>query len=87
MEKRLNVKTSCTGGDQCPLGIIKHPKAPTKFPLGCSLCRSEKMEILVKDSGKGGFNVENRGDMMAKHGHINVNVGERMDIVRGQPQP
>jgi len=41
------------------------------------------MEILVKDSGKGGFNIEQRGDLMAKHGHINVNVGDRMAIVRG----
>ena len=71
MENRLNVKTNCTGGPDCALGISTHPQAPTKFPLGCSLCRSEKMEILVKDTGKGGFNVEQRDDMMSKHGNIN----------------
>ena len=29
------------------------------------------MEFLVKDTGKGGFNVEQRSDMMSKHGAIN----------------
>jgi len=29
------------------------------------------MEILVRDTGKGGFNVEQRDDLMAKHGKIN----------------
>ena len=72
MENRLHVKTQCTGGPDCALGISSHPVAPTKYPLGCSLCRSEKMEFLVKDTGKGGFNVEQRNDMMAKHGAINI---------------
>lgn len=72
MEKKLvENKTKCTGGAYCGLGISNHPAAPAKFPLGCSLCRSEKMEILVRDTGKGGFNVEQRDDLMAKHGKIN----------------
>ena len=63
MEKKISVKTDCTGGKNCALGISSHPKAPTKFPLGCSLCRSEKMEVLVKESGQAGFNIEKRNDM------------------------
>ena len=41
------------------------------------------MEMLVRDTGKGGFNLEQRDDMKQKYGHINVNVAERMNIVRG----
>ena len=85
MEKRLHVKTQCTGGPDCALGISSHPACPTKFPLGCSLCRSEKMEILVKDTGKGGFNVEQRNDMMSKHGAIN-NQAE-LGFRKGGKQP
>ena len=85
MENRLNVKTQCTGGPDCALGISTHPPAPQKFPLGCSLCRSEKMEILVKDTGKGGFNVEQRGDMMAKHGAINNHA--ELGFRKGGKQP
>jgi len=69
--KQAETKTNCTGGVHCSLGISNHPAAPAKFALGCSLCRSEKMEILVRDTGKGGFNVEQRDDLMAKHGKIN----------------
>ena len=83
MAKTLRVKTDCTGGKDCALGISSHPKATTKFPLGCSLCRSEKMEVIVKESGSGGFNIEKRNDMKEKFGHINVNVAERMNVVRG----
>jgi len=73
MEKTLDEnKTRCTGGAYCGLGISNHPAAPAKFSLGCSLCRSEKMEILVRDTGKGGFNVEKRNELIEKHGHINV---------------
>lgn len=84
MSQRLTVKTNCTGGKNCALGISSHPKGPTKFPLGCALCRSEKMEVLVKESGEGGFNIEKRDDMKSKFGHINVNVHERMNVVKGQ---
>ena len=64
MAKKQRVKTECTGGKNCALGISSHPKATTRFPLGCSLCRSEKLEVLVKESGNGGFNVEQRDDMV-----------------------
>jgi hypothetical protein len=39
--------------------------------MGCALCRSEKLEVLVREADVAGFNVENRQDMMAKHGGIN----------------
>lgn len=71
MEKREKVQTSCGGGPNCSLGISYHPKAPTKYALGCSLCRSEKLEIIVKEAGSAGFNVEKRNDMMNKHGNVN----------------
>ena len=83
MAKNLHVKKHCVGGKTCILGVSSHPKAPTKFPLGCSLCRSEKMEVLVKESGSGGFNIEQRGDMKKQFGHIDVNVNERMNVVKG----
>lgn len=63
MAKKISVKTQCTGGKNCALGISRHPQATQKYPLGCSLCRSEKMEVLVRESGSGGFNVEKRDDM------------------------
>jgi hypothetical protein len=50
--------------------------------MGCSLCRSEKLEILVKETPSAGFNVERRDDLMKKHGHINVPVHERMSVVK-----
>ena len=86
MAKTLKVKSSCVnciGGKNCALGISRHPKAPTKYPLGCSLCRSMKMEVIVKESGTGGFNNEKRADMKQQFGHINVNVNERMHVVKG----
>ena len=50
MASQNNIRTECTGGDCCPLGIPEHPKAGTDisacFPLGCSLCRSEKVALI-----------------------------------------
>ena len=51
--------------------------------MGCSLCRSEKLAFLVKETDSSGFNLEKRDDLMKKHGHINVPVHERMNLVRG----
>lgn len=48
MEKKTTeVKTECEGGRSCSLKISTHPKAPEKFPLGCSICRSEKLSMIV----------------------------------------
>jgi len=71
MEKKHGVKTDCTGGRHCGLKISEHPRAPAKYPMGCSLCRSEKLSVLVREADVAGFNVEKRNDLMAKHGHIN----------------
>jgi len=30
-----------------------------------------------------GFNIENREELMNKHGHININLEERYNLVRG----
>lgn len=43
------VKTSCVGGRDCPLAISEHKPAPEKFALGCSLCRSEKIDQIVTE--------------------------------------
>jgi len=83
MAKTGKVKTQCTGGKNCDLGITSHPAGPQKYALGCSLCRSEKLEVLVKESGNAGFNLENRDNMIQQFGHIDVNLGERMNIVKG----
>ena len=45
----------CHGID-CPLGIAHpppnaNPREGGVFPLGCGICRSEKMEILEKNKG------------------------------------
>jgi len=72
MAGRLHAKTQCTGGEGCPLGIPIHPVASSdpkksKFPLGCSLCRSEKLALIKGKeaaAGDGGFNLERRGSML-----------------------
>ena len=43
--RQRKAKTQCTGGKNCPLGVPEHPVGGTdhlkaRFPLGCSLCRS-----------------------------------------------
>ena len=51
--KKIPLKHSeCTGGPDCPLGLISHPKAPQKYALGCSLCRSEKISNKNKTGEK-----------------------------------
>jgi len=60
MVGKRKAKTDCVGGDLCPLGLAKHPQAvdrPAKtslgpvYPLGCSLCRSER-ESALKITGQ-----------------------------------
>ena len=70
------VNTDCCGGPSCPLGVDYHPKASSDskeamFSLGCSLCRSEKLDSIVShNNGNGGFNVEQRRDMKERFDHI-----------------
>lgn len=85
MEKRPQIASDCTGGRDCKLKITSHPRAPAKYPMGCSLCRSEKLEVLVREADVAGFNVETRDDLMKKHGHIN-NREELGRLVQHQPK-
>ena len=78
----MDAKTQCTGGSDCALGVSNHPIATNKYALGCSLCRSEKLEVLVKETGSAGFNVETRGDMIAAHGGTN-NLAELNRFTKG----
>ena len=58
------VRTQCTGGENCPLGLKKHPKADgdrnkSSYPLGCSICRSEKLALIAQNENAGaGVNLE-----------------------------
>ena len=52
MAGKKEIKSQCTGGKDCPLGLPGHPKADanannSRFPLGCSLCRSEKLALIA----------------------------------------
>ena len=64
MNGGAKVKTQCTGGENCPLGLKKHPKADgdrnkSSFPLGCSLCRSEKLALIAQNkNATAGINLE-----------------------------
>lgn len=66
----------CVGGKNCPLGIESHPKAERdekirSYPLGCSLCRSEKMNLVTEnDEASAGVNLEKRNDMKERFDHV-----------------
>ena len=66
MANQLRVKSDCEGGPECPLGLAKHPKADmernkSSFPLGCSLCRSEKLGVIAdKEDASTGVSLEKR---------------------------
>ena len=84
-------KTDCCGGPDCPLGVDYHPPANSSvkaamFSLGCSLCRSEKLECIVShNEGNGGFNVEQRADMKERFDHVlGHNVRRNMKLHRGK---
>ena len=90
---RQKVKTDCTGGANCPLGLKSHPKADgdrnkSSYPLGCSLCRSEKLALIAQNENAGaGVNLEMREDMRKRFDHVKGHdLGREMRIVAG-PQP
>ena len=70
MAGRLNPKSDCVGGDDCPLGVPSHPKADrdakkARYPLGCRLCRSEKIALVAENTkASAGLNLERRGSML-----------------------
>ena len=88
MEKKLKIKTQCTGGPNCKLGLAKHPKADKKFALGCAICRSTKMEMIEKTTNDS-FNVERRADLLAKHGNPNneQELAALMGVAANAPNP
>ena len=45
--KRQN--RECPGKELCPLGI-EHPKPGSTYALGCSACRAEDLEKLMKEN-------------------------------------
>ena len=90
MAGNLNPKTECTGGDDCPLGLPKHPKAgrdhKARFALGCSLCRSEKLELIAKNDKDGGVNLERRNSMVERFGGVKGHdINREMAIHRPAP--
>lgn len=94
MAGKLNPKTECTGGKDCPLGVPKHPKAgrdaKARFALGCSLCRSEKLELLAKNDknqDNGGMNLERRNSMIQRFGGVKGHDINREMHVQRAPQP
>ena len=76
MAGRLAPKSECVGGDECPLKIPKHPKADrdpkkARFALGCSICRSDKLDMIADNqSGGTGANLERRGSMLKRFGGV-----------------
>ena len=82
-------QTDCTGGPNCPLGLKKHPNAhgaKASFPLGCSLCRSEKLEkIEQNEKASNGVNLEQRQDMKDRFDHVLGHGLEReMRVLKGK---
>lgn len=56
----------------------------SKYPLGCSLCRSEKLSVIVRPAKTGGVNLETREDMKKKHGNfVGHDIRREMNILKG----
>jgi len=90
MAGRLNPTTKCKGGDKCPLKIPVHPVASkdakiSRFALGCSLCRSEKLSsIKNNENGSTGANIERRGSMVKRFGGVHGHdINREMAVKRG----
>ena len=93
MAGRLNPKSQCVGGKECPIGVPKHPIAgrdpkTARFPLGCSLCRSEKLNLIASnEEADTGMNVERRGSMLKRYGGVKGHDINREMRVERAPQP
>ena len=75
MAGRHEIKNTCTGGPNCPLGIPYHPAASTEtkscFPLGCGICRSENLNLIeTNEDAASMVNLEKRKDMKARFGKV-----------------
>ena len=86
-------RTTCTGGPDCALGIPSHPQASddpkrSAFPIGCSLCRSNKLSLITEREGaSNGVNIEKRKDMKKRFDHVQGHdIAREMEVVRkGSP--
>ena len=90
MNGGAKVQTGCTGGENCPLGLRSHPKADgdakkSAYPLGCSLCRSEKLALIAEnEDASAGVNLEKREDMRKRFDHVKGHdLGREMRILKG----
>ena len=89
MAGRLKPKTDCTGGENCPLGLVEHPKASgdakkSRFALGCSLCRSEHLGKIAENADAStGVNLERRGSMIQRFGGVRGHeIDREMKVIR-----
>ena len=86
MAGRNNIKSKCKGGPNCPLGLASHPIASTNksscFPMGCSLCRSEKLALIAaNEQANAGVNVEERKEMIDRFDHVKGHdIGRELKI-------
>ena len=93
MNGQLEPQSKCTGGKDCPLGLAYHPLASREreanFPLGCSLCRSEKLaQIADNENATGGINLESRQDMKEKFDHVQGHgLEHEMQVIRKDQEP
>jgi len=92
MASDLETKTECEGGPDCPLGLKSHPKASrsaaeSKFALGCSLCRSQKLGIIAdNEEASTGVSLEKREDMVQRFGHVHGHaLAHEMNVVARRP--
>ena len=84
------ILSKCLGGPGCPLNIPSHPEASdetakSKYPLGCSLCRSEKVAQMADNkTASAGVNLERRGSMIKRFGGVHGHdIGREMAIREG----
>ena len=94
MAGRLNPTAKCVGGKECPLGVPSHPVASkdarkSRYPLGCSLCRSEKLGMIANnDKASAGVNVERRGSMIQRFGGVKGHdINREMRVEKRAPPP
>ena len=86
MARRINIKSKCKGGPDCPLGLASHPIASINksscFPMGCSLCRSEKLALIAaNEQASAGVNLEERKEMIRRFEHvIGHDIGHELPI-------
>ena len=86
MAGRNEIKSKCSGGPNCPLGLASHPIASTNksscYPMGCSLCRSEKLALIAaNEQASAGVRIEDRKEMIKRFDHVlGHNIGREMKI-------